>query len=66
MMTMTITTMIALAIVFLPLSFRWSWHNNPPNHQAVWRVLELWYFDVQLLGGLVLHGERLAEMKTGP
>lgn len=33
--------------------------------QAVWRVLELWYFDVQLLGGLVLHKERLAEMKTG-
>jgi len=33
--------------------------------EAVWRVLELWYFDVQLLGGLVLHGERLAEMKTG-
>lgn len=33
--------------------------------EAVWRVLELWYFDVQLLGGLVLHQERLAEMKTG-
>ncbi|CAJ1432025.1 unnamed protein product [Effrenium voratum] len=33
--------------------------------EAVWRVLELWYFDVQLLGGLVLHKERLAEMKTG-
>jgi len=33
--------------------------------EAVWRVLELWYFDVQLLGGLVLHDERLAEMKTG-
>eukprot|EP00930_Biecheleria_cincta_P084463 TRINITY_DN73929_c0_g1_i1.p1 TRINITY_DN73929_c0_g1~~TRINITY_DN73929_c0_g1_i1.p1 ORF type:complete len:1007 (-),score=222.53 TRINITY_DN73929_c0_g1_i1:332-3307(-) len=33
--------------------------------EAVWRVLELWYFDVQLLGGLVLHSERLAEMKTG-
>ena len=28
-------------------------------------MLELWYFDVQLLGGLVLHSERLAEMKTG-
>ena len=23
--------------------------------EAVWRVLELWYFDVQLLGGLVLN-----------
>lgn len=33
--------------------------------EAVWRVLELWYFDVQLLGGLVLHRGRLAEMKTG-
>lgn len=33
--------------------------------EAVWRVLELWYFDVQLLGGLVLHSGRLAEMKTG-
>eukprot|EP00933_Yihiella_yeosuensis_P035587 TRINITY_DN29174_c2_g1_i1.p1 TRINITY_DN29174_c2_g1~~TRINITY_DN29174_c2_g1_i1.p1 ORF type:complete len:1017 (+),score=261.39 TRINITY_DN29174_c2_g1_i1:315-3053(+) len=33
--------------------------------EAVWRVLELWYFDVQLLGGLILHRERLAEMKTG-
>mmetsp|Transcript_89066 Transcript_89066/g.232227 ORF Transcript_89066/g.232227 Transcript_89066/m.232227 type:complete len:1007 (-) Transcript_89066:53-3073(-) len=33
--------------------------------EGVWRVLELWYFDVQLLGGLVLHQGRLAEMKTG-
>lgn len=33
--------------------------------EATWRVLELWYFDVQLLGGLVLHKGRLAEMKTG-
>jgi preprotein translocase subunit SecA len=33
--------------------------------EAVWRVLELWYFDVQLLGGMVLHSGRLAEMKTG-
>jgi preprotein translocase subunit SecA len=33
--------------------------------EAVWRVLELWYFDVQIVGGLVLHAERLAEMKTG-
>mmetsp|Transcript_118368 Transcript_118368/g.334500 ORF Transcript_118368/g.334500 Transcript_118368/m.334500 type:complete len:992 (-) Transcript_118368:254-3229(-) len=33
--------------------------------EAVWRVLELWYFDVQLLGGLVLNAGRLGEMKTG-
>jgi preprotein translocase subunit SecA len=33
--------------------------------EAVWRVLELWYFDVQLLGGLVLNMGRLSEMKTG-
>lgn len=33
--------------------------------EAVWRVLELWYFDVQILGGLVLQSGRLAEMKTG-
>eukprot|EP00971_Amphidinium_carterae_P133665 2647400-Amphidinium_carterae.1 len=29
--------------------------------EAVWRVLELWYFDVQLLGGLVL----CAEVESG-
>eukprot|EP00929_Paragymnodinium_shiwhaense_P049334 TRINITY_DN24891_c0_g2_i1.p1 TRINITY_DN24891_c0_g2~~TRINITY_DN24891_c0_g2_i1.p1 ORF type:complete len:1032 (-),score=317.37 TRINITY_DN24891_c0_g2_i1:154-3249(-) len=33
--------------------------------EAVWRVLEIWYYDVQILGGLVLHDGRLAEMKTG-
>eukprot|EP00928_Gymnodinium_smaydae_P011540 TRINITY_DN14246_c0_g3_i1.p1 TRINITY_DN14246_c0_g3~~TRINITY_DN14246_c0_g3_i1.p1 ORF type:complete len:1424 (-),score=189.44 TRINITY_DN14246_c0_g3_i1:327-4547(-) len=33
--------------------------------EAVWRVLELWYFDVQILGGLVLNEGRLAEIKTG-
>ena len=29
------------------------------------RVLNMRHFDVQLLGGMVLHGGRIAEMKTG-
>lgn len=29
------------------------------------RVLELRHYDVQLIGGLVLHDGRLAEMATG-
>ena len=33
--------------------------------EAAWRVLELRHYDVQLLGGLVLHDGRLAEMATG-
>eukprot|EP00535_Pseudo-nitzschia_heimii_P007445 CAMPEP_0197183804 /NCGR_PEP_ID=MMETSP1423-20130617/8440_1 /TAXON_ID=476441 /ORGANISM="Pseudo-nitzschia heimii, Strain UNC1101" /LENGTH=989 /DNA_ID=CAMNT_0042634439 /DNA_START=123 /DNA_END=3089 /DNA_ORIENTATION=- len=33
--------------------------------EASWRVLELRHYDVQLLGGLVLHDGRLAEMATG-
>jgi preprotein translocase subunit SecA len=33
--------------------------------EAAWRVLELRHFDVQLLGGMVLHAGRLAEMATG-
>jgi len=33
--------------------------------EAAWRVLELRHYDVQLLGGLVLHEGRLAEMATG-
>lgn len=33
--------------------------------EAAWRVLELRHYDVQLLGGLVLHDCRLAEMATG-
>lgn len=33
--------------------------------ETAWRVLELRHYDVQLLGGLVLHDGRLAEMATG-
>jgi len=33
--------------------------------EAAWRVLELRHYDVQILGGLVLHDGRLAEMATG-
>ncbi|MDZ7642292.1 MAG: preprotein translocase subunit SecA [Desulfurivibrio sp.] len=33
--------------------------------EASWRVLELRPFDVQLIGGIVLHQGKIAEMKTG-
>ncbi|MCR3923414.1 MAG: preprotein translocase subunit SecA, partial [Firmicutes bacterium] len=33
--------------------------------EASWRVLEMRHFDVQLLGGVVLHQGRIGEMKTG-
>eukprot|EP00429_Kryptoperidinium_foliaceum_P024656 CAMPEP_0176136238 /NCGR_PEP_ID=MMETSP0120_2-20121206/69133_1 /TAXON_ID=160619 /ORGANISM="Kryptoperidinium foliaceum, Strain CCMP 1326" /LENGTH=124 /DNA_ID=CAMNT_0017471999 /DNA_START=235 /DNA_END=605 /DNA_ORIENTATION=+ len=33
--------------------------------EAAWRVLELRHYDVQLVGGLILHGGKLAEMATG-
>jgi len=33
--------------------------------EASWRVLGMRHFDVQLIGGMVLHGGRIAEMKTG-
>ena len=33
--------------------------------EASWRVLEMRHFDVQLIGGIVLHEGRIAEMKTG-
>eukprot|EP00560_Eucampia_antarctica_P004273 CAMPEP_0197837672 /NCGR_PEP_ID=MMETSP1437-20131217/32846_1 /TAXON_ID=49252 ORGANISM="Eucampia antarctica, Strain CCMP1452" /NCGR_SAMPLE_ID=MMETSP1437 /ASSEMBLY_ACC=CAM_ASM_001096 /LENGTH=949 /DNA_ID=CAMNT_0043444883 /DNA_START=257 /DNA_END=3106 /DNA_ORIENTATION=+ len=33
--------------------------------EAAWRVLELRHYDVQILGGLILHDGRLAEMATG-
>lgn len=33
--------------------------------EASWRVLELRHFDVQLIGGMVLHEGQLAEMATG-
>jgi preprotein translocase subunit SecA len=33
--------------------------------EAGWRVLNMRHFDVQLLGGMVLHQGKIAEMKTG-
>ena len=33
--------------------------------EAAWRVLKMRHFDVQILGGLVLHQGSVAEMKTG-
>ena len=33
--------------------------------EASWRVLGMRHFDVQLLGGIILHQGRIAEMKTG-
>lgn len=33
--------------------------------EVSWRVLGMKHFDVQLLGGIVLHQGRIAEMKTG-
>src|SRR5688572_14174728 len=33
--------------------------------EAGWRVLKMRHFDVQLIGGMVLHSGQIAEMKTG-
>jgi preprotein translocase subunit SecA len=33
--------------------------------EAGWRVMKMRHFDVQLIGGAVLHSGRIAEMKTG-
>ncbi len=33
--------------------------------EASWRVLGMRHFDVQLIGGMVLHDGKIAEMKTG-
>lgn len=33
--------------------------------EAAWRVLEMRHFDVQIIGGMVLHQGKIAEMKTG-
>ncbi len=33
--------------------------------EAGWRILNMRHFDVQLIGGVVLHRGRVAEMKTG-
>ncbi len=33
--------------------------------EAAWRTLKMRHFDVQLMGGIVLHEGKIAEMKTG-
>ena len=33
--------------------------------EASWRVLQMRHFDVQIIGGVVLHEGKIAEMKTG-
>ena len=33
--------------------------------EAAWRVLDMKHYPVQVLGGIVLHQGRIAEMKTG-
>ena len=33
--------------------------------ESSWRVLGMRHFDVQLIGGMVLHEGKIAEMKTG-
>ncbi len=33
--------------------------------EAGWRVLKMKHFDVQLIGGIILHHGRIAEMRTG-
>jgi len=33
--------------------------------EAAWRALEMRHFDVQMIGGMVLHGGNIAEMRTG-
>ena len=33
--------------------------------EAAWRVLKMKHFPVQIIGGIVLHQGRIAEMKTG-
>src|SRR5215212_1760135 len=33
--------------------------------EAGWRVLKMRHFDVQLIGGVVLHHGKIAEMRTG-
>ncbi|MFQ5445252.1 MAG: preprotein translocase subunit SecA, partial [Nitrospinales bacterium] len=33
--------------------------------EASWRTLKMRHFDVQLIGGVVLHEGKIAEMKTG-
>ena len=33
--------------------------------EASWRVLQMKHFEVQIIGGIILHQGRIAEMKTG-
>jgi len=33
--------------------------------EAAWRTLDMRHFDVQLIGGMVLHAGKIAEMRTG-
>ena len=33
--------------------------------EAGWRAVQMRHFDVQLIGGMVLHSGKIAEMKTG-
>ena len=33
--------------------------------EAGWRAVQMRHFDVQLIGGMVLHQGKIAEMKTG-
>ena len=33
--------------------------------EAAWRVVQMRHFDVQLIGGLTLHSNQIAEMRTG-
>jgi preprotein translocase subunit SecA len=33
--------------------------------EAGWRTLKMRHFDVQLIGGMVLHSGKIAEMRTG-
>src|SRR6185436_15572006 len=35
------------------------------REQAAWRTLGMRPFDVQLMGGMVLHNGRISEMRTG-
>ncbi|MDD3847034.1 MAG: preprotein translocase subunit SecA [Syntrophorhabdaceae bacterium] len=35
------------------------------NREAAWRTLGMRHFDVQLIGGIILHEGRIAEMATG-
>ncbi len=35
------------------------------TREAGWRILKMRHFDVQLIGGMVLHTGRIAEMRTG-